>query len=118
MQVLTAAHHPSPQVRAMPVLGIKASADELSQLFDMFDQDGDTFITFREFNRIMRKVSEAEAKGETLESPSWRPRLPPVAVVDLKTLRRDVKTEYRLRGLDHTELDGQVTPLLSRPSPS
>jgi hypothetical protein len=46
----------------MPVLGIKASADELSQLFDMFDQDGDTFITFREFNRIMRKVSEAEAK--------------------------------------------------------
>jgi hypothetical protein len=102
----------------MPVLGIKASADELSQLFDMFDQDGDTFITFREFNRIMRKVSEAEAKGETLESPSWRPRLPPVAVVDLKTLRRDVKTEYRLRGLDHTELDGQVTPLLSRSSPS
>ena len=94
----------------MPVLGIKASADELSQLFDMFDQDGDTFITYREFNRIMRKVSEAEAKGETLESPSWRPRLPPVAVVDLKTLRRDVKTEYRLRGLDHTELDGLDTP--------
>ena len=97
-------------VRAMPVLGIKASVAELSQLFDMFDQDGDTFITFREFNRIMRKVSEAEAKGDMIESPSWRPRLPPVAVVDLKTLRRDVKTEYRLRGLDHTELDGLDTP--------
>ena len=83
----------------------------LGRLGDRLDLDGDGMISFREFNRILRKVSEDEVKEAELDEfgrevkATWRPKSPVVAVVDVALLRRNVKTEHRLRGLDKCKLN-------------
>ena len=98
-------------IRAMPLLGIHAPKSEITDLFHNLDLDGDGMISFREFNRILRKVSEDEVKEAELDEfgrevkATWRPKSPVVAVVDVALLRRNVKTEHRLRGLDKCKLN-------------
>ena len=97
--------------RAMPLLGIHAPQDELDELFAELDGDGDGVATFREFNRAMRRETDRNARealndafGQDVEPGEWRPSTPPVMVLELNSLRRNVRMEYRLRGLDSAPL--------------
>ena len=97
--------------RAMPLLGIHADAKELDELFAELDGDGDGVATFREFNRAMRRETDRNARdalkdafGQPVEPGEWRPSTPPVMVLELNSLRRNVRMEYRLRKLDSVPL--------------
>ena len=48
-------------------------------------------------------------------APSWRPRSPVVAVVDLSSLRDTVKLEHRLRGLPTVSLEKKKDDLIPAP---
>ena len=67
-------------------------------------------MTFKEFNRLMRRENDAaaaEREGDPFGRDTgleWRPPSPVVAVVDLSLLRHNVKTEHRLRGLETVAL--------------
>ena len=107
-------------LRAMPLLGIHADKKEVTELFEALDHDSDGVIAFREFNRLMRrsmedlsKATQVDSFGRVVES-DWRPKTPPLAVVDVANLRRNVRVEHRLRGLDRSNLPG-IGPVSSSP---
>jgi calcium-binding protein CML len=96
--------------RAMPLLGIHVGKKEVLDLFKALDHDGDGVVAFREFNRMLRReqdeMGEFDADdpfGRNVKS-SWQPKQPTVAVIDVNSLRLNMKTEHRLRGLDQKAL--------------
>ena len=95
----------------MPLLGIHAAKEEVDDLFNQLDHDGDGIIAFKEFNRVMRRAENEGVKrdasdpfGKTVSGDGWRPKSPPIHVVDVGKLMDNVRTEQRLRGLYQTSL--------------
>jgi len=72
--------------KALPMLGLHASSEQLKVLFDEFDADTSGSISFRELNRKLRRDVKTEEKKEkkTVEET--------VEIADLYELRRKVKT--------------------------
>ena len=97
-------------MRAMPMLGIHAPRSEIQELFSSLDHDEDGVIAFKEFNRLLRRALDEQNKEDSLDEfgrvvdSDWRPKSPPIAVVDVGNLRSNVRTEHRLRGLDKIDL--------------
>ena len=95
-------------LRAMPLLGIQAARSEVTALFEMLDVDADGVITFREFNRSLRREVNADVEGSPFYAEAhteWRPKSPTVPVVKLDDLRTQLKLEHKLRGLDVSPIE-------------
>jgi Ca2+-binding EF-hand superfamily protein len=107
---------------AMPLIGIHAAKDEINELFNSMDADRDGIVTFKEFNRALRKEHDQmqeEAKRDQFgrdTSSDWRPKSPRVAPADIHNLRHNCKAELKLRGLDHAELEIKKPLQTKRPS--
>lgn len=77
------------------MLGIHVAKDEIKSLFATLDADGDGIITFKEFNRLLKRETEAQARereaSESRMSHEWTPASPRVEMVDLGSLRKQLK---------------------------
>ena len=60
--------------RALPMLGIRATRQEVDVLFESFDQDGSGAITFAELSRLLDA-------GQEIDAPPPRKRPLPLRVV-------------------------------------
>ena len=71
--------------KAIPMLGLHASGDQIDALFQEFDIDGNGTISFRELNKQLRRDVKTEVK---------RPAKEPIAqlnIADVDALRRSVR---------------------------
>lgn len=88
-------------IRAMPHLGLQdCLAVEINGLFTAFDPDGSGQISFRELNRMLRKEKVVKEKVV-------KPTGPPIPVLEVTQLRRDIKQELIIMNL-RTEFHDMV----------
>lgn len=71
--------------RALPMLGLHATAEAIDGLFDTFDRDGGGQIDFRELNRHLRRDVKAEKKPRVVVREAME------EILDYKTLRKQVR---------------------------
>ena len=80
-------------VKAMPQFGLQHCLPiELNALFSSMDPGDDGFISFRELSRLLRESARA-LEEEKRRRKKGRPESPKVELVDMKSLRGEVKQE-------------------------
>ena len=96
-----------PFAQAIPLLGLPALPEQIDALFDEFDADGSSTITFRELNRQLRRDVKVEAKRGP-EKPKEA-----LAIADLDALRRDVRKGFL--SFANTQVTLEEDPLWGTP---
>ena len=105
----------------MRALGFEPKKEEVKKMIADIDKDGDGMITFKEFNRVLRKENEfmereriTDPFGLAEAATEWHPKPPPLMICDFDKLRQNVKQEHKLRGLEKVEIVRQKKPKAPR----
>jgi len=93
--------------RALPMLGLHASTEQLRSLFDEFDVDGSDAISFRELNRQLRRDVKNESKKVAKVASAA------VELADVNALRRAVRQEFL--GFSNVQVPEEEDPLTGMP---